>query len=100
MNQKLYMQVIIQAIRDSASSDDKKVYKAFDWFGSVDFEEICLQANLNPQHLRESLLKLINSKDRKIAGKQFPPDGLFLLNIEYDSKYNLNYEPCFPLVIE
>lgn len=65
MNQKLYMQVIIQAIRDSASSDDKKVYKAFDWFGSVDFEEICLQANLNPQHLRESLLKLINSKDRK-----------------------------------
>ena len=65
MNQKLYMQVIIQAIRDSASSDDKKVYKAFDWFGSVDFEEICFQANLNPQHLRESLLKLINSKDRK-----------------------------------
>jgi|TARA_R100001510_G_C7572816_1_gene148620 hypothetical protein len=65
MNQKLYMQVIIQAIRDSASSDEKKVYKAFDWFGSVDFEEICLQANLNPQHLRESLLKLINSKDRK-----------------------------------
>ena len=65
MNQKLYMQIIIQAIRDSASSDEKKVYKAFDWFGSVDFEEICLQANLNPQHLRESLLKLINSKDRK-----------------------------------
>jgi len=65
MNQKLYMQVIIQAIRDSASSDEKKDYKAFDWFGSVDFEEICLQANLNPQHLRESLLKLINSKDRK-----------------------------------
>ena len=59
------MQVIIQAIRDSASSDEKKVYKAFNWFGSVDFEEICLQANLNPQHLRESLLKLINSKDRK-----------------------------------
>ena len=65
MNQKIYMQVIIQAIRDLASSDDKKVYKAFDWFSSVDFEEICLQANLNPQHLRESLLKLINSKDRK-----------------------------------
>ena len=43
---------------------------------------------------------VLNSKDRKIAGKQFPPDGLFLLNIEYDSKYNLNYEPCFPLVIE
>ena len=65
MNQKLYMQIIIQAIRDSASSDDKKVYKAVDWLGSVDFEEICFQANLNPQHLRESLLKLINSKDRK-----------------------------------
>ena len=43
---------------------------------------------------------VLNSKDRKIAGKQFPPDGLFLINIEYDSKYNLNYEPCFPLVIE
>ena len=43
---------------------------------------------------------LLNSKDRNIAGKQFPPDGLFLLNIEYDSKYNLNYEPCFPFVIE
>ena len=65
MNKKLCIQVIIQAIRDSASNDEKKVYKAFDWFGSVDFEEICLQANLNPQHLRESLLKLINSKDRK-----------------------------------
>ena len=43
---------------------------------------------------------VLNSKDRKIAGKQFPPDGLFLLNIEYDSKYNLNYEPYFPLLIE
>ena len=43
---------------------------------------------------------VLNSKDRKIAGKQFPPDGLFLLNIEYESKYNLNYEPCFPIVIE
>ncbi len=43
---------------------------------------------------------VLSSKDRKIAGKQFPPDGLFLLNIEYDSKYNLNYEPCFTLLIE
>ena len=65
MKHELYMQAIIEAIRDSASKDEKKVYKAFDWFGSSDFDEICKQANLNPQHLRESLLKLINSKDRK-----------------------------------
>ena len=65
MNKKLCIQVIIQAIRDSASKDEKKVYKAFDWFGSSDFDEICKQANVNPQHLRESLSSLITSEDRK-----------------------------------
>ena len=52
MNKKLCIQVIIQAIRDSASKDEKKVYKAFDWFGSSDFDEICKQANLNSLRLR------------------------------------------------
>jgi len=39
---------------------------------------------------------LIFSKDREKAGKQFPASGLFLVNIEYDSKYNLNNKIHYP----
>jgi tRNA pseudouridine38-40 synthase len=39
---------------------------------------------------------LIFSKDREKAGKQFPASGLFLVNIEYDSKYNLNKKIYYP----
>ena len=39
---------------------------------------------------------LIVSKDREKAGKQFPASGLFLVNIEYDSKYNLNKKIYYP----
>ena len=39
---------------------------------------------------------LIVSKNREKAGKQFPASGLFLVNIEYDSKYNLNKKIYYP----
>ena len=39
---------------------------------------------------------LIISKDRKNAGKQFPANGLYLVNIEYDLKYNLEKNINYP----
>ena len=39
---------------------------------------------------------LLNSKDRKLAGKQFPPEGLYLVEIEYESKYNLGDNIYYP----
>ena len=39
---------------------------------------------------------LLNSKDRKLAGKQFPPEGLYLVKIEYESKYNLGDNIYYP----
>ena len=38
----------------------------------------------------EWIEELLVSKDRKKAGKQFPASGLYLVNVEYDHKYNLN----------
>ena len=32
----------------------------------------------------EDIKKIIESKDRKLAGKTLPPQGLYLLNVEYD----------------
>ena len=39
---------------------------------------------------------LLNSKDRKLAGKQFPPEGLYLVKIGYESKYNLGDNIYYP----
>ncbi len=39
---------------------------------------------------------LLNSKDRKLAGKQFPPEGLYLVGIEYESKHNLGDNIYYP----
>ena len=39
---------------------------------------------------------LLNSKDRKLAGKQFPPEGLYLVKIEYVLKYNLGDNIYYP----
>ena len=44
--------------------------------------------------------ELLASKDRTKAGKQFPPEGLFLIDIEYDEKYNLNYKPKLQIIYE
>ena len=65
MNKNICYQIILQAIRDTASIDVKKVAKAYEWFGTNDFVEICESADLNPHHLRESLIKIINSKNKK-----------------------------------
>ena len=44
----------------------------------------------------EWIEELLVSKDRKKAGKQFPASGLYLVNVEYDHKYNLNGNICYP----
>lgn len=44
----------------------------------------------------EWIEELLDSKDRKKAGKQFPASGLYLVNVEYDHKYNLNKNICYP----
>lgn len=44
----------------------------------------------------EWIEELLDSKDRKKAGKQFPASGLYLVNVEYDRKYNLNKNICYP----
>ena len=46
------------------------------------------------------IIELLDSKDRTKAGKQFPPEGLFLIDIEYDAKYNLSYESKPPIIFE
>ena len=39
---------------------------------------------------------LLVSRDRKKAGKQFPASGLYLVSVEYESKYNLNNNIYYP----
>ncbi|MEL0102403.1 MAG: tRNA pseudouridine(38-40) synthase TruA [Gammaproteobacteria bacterium] len=45
------------------------------------------------------LKNLLISKNRNIAGKQFPSKGLYLVSIEYDMKYNLDKDIYFPKFI-
>ncbi len=42
------------------------------------------------------LENLISSKNRDNAGKQFPAKGLYLVNIEYDLKFNIEKKIYFP----
>jgi hypothetical protein len=65
MNKELYISVIFQGIRDAASKNERLVYKAFDWFGSTDFEIVCQKAELNHKSLRKSLLGLLSSDNPK-----------------------------------
>ena len=39
---------------------------------------------------------LLISKDRNQGGKQFPASGLYLVNIEYESKYGLRNDIYYP----
>ena len=45
------------------------------------------------------LKDLLSSKNRNFAGKQFPAKGLYLVNIEYEMKYNFNKNIYFPRFI-
>jgi len=65
MNKELYISVIFQGIRDAVSTNEKKMYKAYDWFGSNDFELACQNAGLDCGILRQSLLSLPSSKNPK-----------------------------------
>tara|TARA_B100000795_G_scaffold17345_1_gene11546 strand:- start:212 stop:994 length:783 start_codon:yes stop_codon:yes gene_type:complete len=42
------------------------------------------------------VIELISSRDRKKCGKMVLPNGLYLKNITYPKKYNLNSEDIFP----
>ena len=42
------------------------------------------------------IVKLINSRDRKKCGKMVLPNGLYLKNIVYPKRYNLDSEDTFP----
>jgi hypothetical protein len=65
MNIDLYNSVIVQGIRDAVSTNERKMYKAYDWFGSNDFELVCQKAELNCKNLRSSLLSLHSSENPK-----------------------------------
>ena len=45
-----------------------------------------------PSHI----IQLIKSRDRKKCGKMVLPNGLYLKNIAYPKKYNINSEDEFP----
>ena len=39
---------------------------------------------------------LLESKGRIRAGKKFPASGLYLINVEYDSKFNIDMKINYP----
>ena len=55
---EIYLQVIIQCIRDIASKDSKKYQDAIAWVVSKDFIEVCSMVNIQPNvyHLLPFLL--------------------------------------------
>ena len=62
---EIYLQVIIQCIRDIASKDSKKYQDAIAWVVSKDFIEVSSMVNIQPNVIRKSLIGLLNSKDKK-----------------------------------
>ena len=61
---EIYLQVIIQCIRDIASKDSKKYQDAIAWVVSKDFIEVCSMVNIQPNVIRKSLLGLLNTKNK------------------------------------
>ena len=41
--------------------------------------------------------QLLTSKDRKLAGLTAPPDGLYLVSVDYPLKYNIRHSPHLPI---
>jgi|TARA_R110002020_G_scaffold290137_3_gene505601 hypothetical protein len=64
-SKEIYLSVIIQAIRDCASKDKKKYKDAVLWVASKDFIDICNVVGIQPATIRQSLIGLLNSRNKK-----------------------------------
>tara|TARA_R100001443_G_scaffold10570_1_gene20251 strand:- start:2599 stop:2868 length:270 start_codon:yes stop_codon:yes gene_type:complete len=62
---EIYLSVIIQAIRDIASNNKRKYEDAVDWITSKEFIEVCSIVGIQPYTIRQSLLGLLNAKNKK-----------------------------------
>ena len=62
---EIYLSVIIQAIRDIASNNKSKYEDAVDWITSKEFIEVCSIVGIQPHTIRQSLLGLLNAKNKK-----------------------------------
>ena len=62
---EIYLSVIIQAIRDIASNNKRKYEDAVDWITSKEFIEVCSIVGIQPHTIRQSLLGLLNAKNKK-----------------------------------
>jgi hypothetical protein len=62
---EIYLSVIIQAIRDIASNNKSKYEDAVDWITSKEFIEVCSIVDIQPYTIRQSLLGLLNAKNKK-----------------------------------
>ena len=64
-SKEIYLSVIIQAIRDCASKDNKKYKDAVLWIASKDFIDVCDIVGIQPTSIRQSLIGLLNSRNKK-----------------------------------
>jgi hypothetical protein len=64
-SKEIYLSVIIQAIRDCASKDKKKYKDAVLWVASKDFIDVCDIVGIQPTSIRQSLIGLLNSRNKK-----------------------------------
>jgi hypothetical protein len=62
---EIYLSVIIQAIRDIASNNKSKYEDAVDWITSKEFIEVCSIVGIQPYTIRQSLLGLLNTNNKK-----------------------------------
>ena len=62
---EIYLSVIIQAIRDIASNNKSKYEDAVDWITSKEFIEVCGIVGIQPYTIRQSLLGLLNTNNKK-----------------------------------
>ena len=62
---EIYLSVIIQAIRDIASNNKSKYEDAVDWITSKEFIEQALLVGIQPASIRQSLIGLLNSRNKK-----------------------------------
>jgi|TARA_R100000479_G_scaffold39324_1_gene17627 hypothetical protein len=62
---EIYLSVIIQAIRDIASNNKSKYENAVDWITSKEFIEVCSIVGIQPYTIRQSLLGLLNTNNKK-----------------------------------
>ena len=62
---EIYLSVIIQAIRDIASNNKWKYEYAVEWITTKEFVEVCSIVGIQPYTIRQSLLGLLNAKNKK-----------------------------------